>query len=83
MIEYKDIRDVHLEISTLCNASCPWCPRTFWGYPYNGGYPELVLTLENAKKIFSHDFLLQLTSIRKLRRYCNESRRPGNCGLLF
>jgi MoaA/NifB/PqqE/SkfB family radical SAM enzyme len=64
MIEYKEIRDVHLEISTLCNASCPWCPRNFWGYPYNGGYPELNLTLINAKKIFQEDFVKQLTSIR-------------------
>ena len=63
MINFKDIRDVHLEISTLCNASCPWCPRTFWGYPYNGGYPEVNLTLDNAKQIFNHAFLTQLTSI--------------------
>jgi MoaA/NifB/PqqE/SkfB family radical SAM enzyme len=64
MIDYERIRDVHLEISSLCNASCPWCPRTFWGYPYNGGYPELYLTLTDAKKIFQSDFLAQLQSIR-------------------
>lgn len=64
MISYDTIRDVHLEISTLCNASCPWCPRNFWGYPYNSGYPELYLTLENAQKIFQPTFLSQLTSIR-------------------
>jgi MoaA/NifB/PqqE/SkfB family radical SAM enzyme len=64
MIAYQDIRDVHLEISTLCNAACPWCPRTFWGYPYNGGYPEINLTLDHAKAIFREDFLQQLTSIR-------------------
>ena len=64
MIAYQDIRDVHLEISSLCNASCPWCPRTFWGYPYNGGYPETNLSLESAQLIFSRDFLKQLTSIR-------------------
>jgi MoaA/NifB/PqqE/SkfB family radical SAM enzyme len=64
MISYQDISDVHLEISSLCNASCPWCPRTFWGYPYNGGYPEVNLTLEHAKKIFTKEFLTQLTSIR-------------------
>jgi MoaA/NifB/PqqE/SkfB family radical SAM enzyme len=63
MINYEDIRDVHLEISSLCNANCPWCPRTFWGYPYNGGYPEVNLSLESAKKIFTTDFLQQLTSI--------------------
>lgn len=64
MIECKNIRDVHLEISSLCNASCPWCPRTFWGYPHNGGYPELNLTLAHAKQIFSPGFLEQLESIR-------------------
>ena len=64
MISYQDIRDVHLEISSLCNASCPWCPRTFWGYPFNGGYPELNLSLSDSKKIFNDDFLKQLASIR-------------------
>lgn len=64
MISYKDIRDVHLEISSFCNASCAWCPRTFWGYPYNGGYPETNLSLDQAKIIFHHEFLTQLDSIR-------------------
>jgi MoaA/NifB/PqqE/SkfB family radical SAM enzyme len=64
MIAYDEIRDVHLEISSLCNASCPWCPRTFWGYPYNGGYPETCLTLQQCKKVFNKNFLNQLISIR-------------------
>jgi MoaA/NifB/PqqE/SkfB family radical SAM enzyme len=64
MINFGDIRDVHLEISSLCNASCPWCPRTFWGYPYNGGYPETNLSLAQAKQIFQPEFLTQLKSIR-------------------
>jgi MoaA/NifB/PqqE/SkfB family radical SAM enzyme len=63
MIAYQDIRDVHLEIATLCNAICPWCPRNFFGYPYNSGYPELYLTFDNAKKIFQPKFLKQLSSI--------------------
>ena len=64
MIDYKEIKDVHLEISSLCNASCPWCPRTFWGYPFNGGYPEVNLSLAQAKQIFQSEFLEQLISIR-------------------
>ena len=60
MIEYSTISEVHLEISTLCNASCPLCPRNFRGYPYNDGYPEINLTLENAQQIFKPDFLKQL-----------------------
>ena len=64
MIPYQDIQGLHLEISSLCNASCPWCPRTFWGYPYNGGYPETNLTLAQAKQIFNPEFLMQLKNIR-------------------
>jgi sulfatase maturation enzyme AslB (radical SAM superfamily) len=64
MIKFEDIRHVHLEISSLCNASCPWCPRTFWGYPYNGGYPEVNLTLDMSKKIFTPEFLQQLKVIQ-------------------
>ena len=58
MIQYNEIRDVHLEISSLCNARCPLCPRNFRGYPYNDGYPETNLTIEQIKKIFTRDFLL-------------------------
>jgi len=64
MINYKDIRDVHLELSTFCNAACPLCPRNFFGYEYNNGYPETHFTLENSKKIFTTDFLQQLKGIR-------------------
>ena len=63
MINYEQIRDVHLEVSTLCNAICPKCPRNFHGYPHNDGYPELNLTFAQAKKIFKPDFLKQLTRI--------------------
>jgi len=63
MIEYKNIREVHLEISTFCNAACPQCPRNFNGYPHNDGYPELNMTLLQAKQIFQPQFLRQLTRI--------------------
>ena len=60
---YSDIRHVHLEISSRCNAACPLCPRNFYGYPYNDGYVEHDMTLDEAKKIFSPDFLKQLNEI--------------------
>lgn len=63
MLDYSQIIDVHLEISSLCNATCPLCPRNLYGHPYNNGFPELNLTLENAKKIFPEEFLLQLKTI--------------------
>lgn len=63
MIAYKQIKEVHLEISTLCNAACPQCPRNFNGYTHNDGYPETYMTLEQAQKIFKPDFLKQLRKI--------------------
>lgn len=63
MYTYTDIRHVHLEVSTLCNAKCPLCPRNFRGYDYNLGYPEVNLTLKDAETIFTTDFLKQLNYI--------------------
>jgi len=63
MLDINQIQNVHVELSSLCNASCPWCMRTFWGYPYNSGYPEVNLSIDSAKKIFSRNFLKQLKSI--------------------
>ena len=63
MLEYNQIKRVHLEISTLCNASCPQCPRNACGFPFNAGYPELNMTLTMAKQIFTSDFVQQLDEI--------------------
>lgn len=50
-------RHLHLELSSNCNARCPFCPRNFYGIPYNAGYEETNLTLTQFTKIFSIDFL--------------------------
>lgn len=63
MIDYQDIRKVHLEISTRCNAACPDCPRNFRGVDVVENYPITDMKLEQAKKIFTRDFLLQLDQI--------------------
>ena len=60
---YKDIRRVHLEISSQCNAECPMCPRNLKGYPYNEGYEEHSMTLAEAKRIFLPEFIGQLSSV--------------------
>lgn len=51
------IRHLHLELSSFCNARCPFCPRNFYGIPYNAGYEETNLTLEQFKTIFSSEIL--------------------------
>ena len=61
MIEYKNIRSIHLEISTRCNASCPDCPRNFRGVNnVIDTYPLTDMSLEQFQKIFPAEFLHQL-----------------------
>lgn len=64
MFLYEEIRHVHLEISSRCNAACPLCPRNLWGI--NGiidDFPICDLTLLQVKKIFEVDFLKQLETL--------------------
>lgn len=63
MYKIEDISHIHLEISSRCNASCPLCPRNFYGYPFNDGYIERDLTLSEVKKIFSPVFIKQLHTL--------------------
>jgi hypothetical protein len=59
----ESVRDLHLEISSLCNAACPLCPRNFSGYPHNAGYDEHNMTVQEAQKIFPAEFVKQLRHI--------------------
>lgn len=63
MYSYQDIQRIDLEISSECNAACPRCPRNFNGYPNNRGYPEHNMTLQEAKIIFTPDFLSRIKRI--------------------
>ena len=64
MIEYNDIRSLHLEISTRCNAACPECPRNFRGVDgIIDSYPVTDMTLEQAKTIFTPKFLKQIDNV--------------------
>lgn len=63
MLDYKNIRSVHLEISTRCNAACPDCPRNFRGVDIIDNYPRVDMRLDQAQKIFSESFVKQLTRI--------------------
>lgn len=61
MLKIQDIRTVHVELTTRCNARCPMCMRNYRGYDYNSGYPDVELTLAQFQHIFTPDFLRQLT----------------------
>jgi len=63
MYKLEDIRDIHLEVTTKCQARCPMCPRRINGGVLN---PLMTLTeidLETFKQWFSVDFIQQLDSL--------------------
>jgi len=62
MFKVSDIKRVNIEISSVCNARCPGCPRNLFGYPFNNGYIEHNMSLDEAKTIFK-DIIKQLTHV--------------------
>ncbi len=74
--DYENLRSVHLELSTLCNSICPWCPR------YNNFSPNLnpniqegYYTLEQFKEHFPVDFIQQI----KFWTFAGDYGDPGTC----
>jgi MoaA/NifB/PqqE/SkfB family radical SAM enzyme len=60
MLKLKDIRRVHIELTTRCNARCPMCMRNYRGTDYNSGYPLCELSLADFKHILTPEILAQI-----------------------
>ena len=63
MYKLEDIRQIHLEITQACQASCPMCDRNQNGGELNPHINLDELTLEDCKKIFSPEFISQLNNM--------------------
>lgn len=57
LIPQHDIRVLHLELTTRCQAACPQCDRMI---PDRGYTQDHDLSLDNIKSLFSEDFVRQL-----------------------
>lgn len=60
MYRYDDIRQLHIEMTTRCNASCPLCSRNVLGGPVATGLPLVELSLEDVREILPREFIQQL-----------------------
>ncbi len=59
--KYENIKSVHLEVSTLCNSICPWCPRYDNFSPnLNPNITEEAYSLQRFKDHFPIDFVQQI-----------------------
>ena len=72
MYKAHEIRAVHLEITSKCNASCPMCLRNISGGKVNPQLPLSELFLDDIKKIFPPEFIKQLNKIY----YCGNYGDP-------
>ena len=65
MYNYKQINEVHLEVTQRCNASCPMCDRNENGGPVNQHIKNNLqeLTLNDCIDIFPADFIAQLKTM--------------------
>ena len=53
MLALDQVRKIHVELTTRCNARCPMCMRNYRGFEYNSGYPDCELSLEQFKHILT------------------------------
>lgn len=63
MYNYSDIREVHLELTSKCQASCPMCPRNIQGGVVNPWLIETEISIVQFKQWFPETFVNQLTRL--------------------
>lgn len=63
MHKYKNIRRIHLGITSKCNLSCPMCIRNVNGGPTNPNVVPQELSLKDIKKAIPPDLVRQLRYI--------------------
>jgi MoaA/NifB/PqqE/SkfB family radical SAM enzyme len=69
MYAYDDLREVHLELTTRCNASCPQCPRNLSGGEVNPALPMAELSLEDVRRILPTEFVRRLRKLYACGNY--------------
>jgi len=76
MIEYKHIKRLDIETSSLCNAECPSCSRRASGGIKNKIFKETYITLKQVKEWFSEDFIKQLGLLTMCGNYGDSMTNP-------
>lgn len=63
MFKFKDLKQIHLEITNNCQASCPMCTRNIHGGIENPLIKIESWTIDRYKKIINHEVLTQIESV--------------------
>ena len=76
MYRYDLIKNIHLEVSSLCNAECSICNRRVNGGPKNPTMIERFISLKEYKEWFDADLIKQLESITLCGNYGDPMTNP-------
>lgn len=63
MFSFRDLKQIHLEITTRCQASCPMCSRNYHGGLENPNLKLADWTIEDFQKIFNNELIEQLSGV--------------------
>lgn len=69
MIKYQDVEQLHIELSSYCNSSCPTCPRNIDGGIVSTDLVANSMSESDFKTMISVDFLKQIKSINMCGNY--------------
>lgn len=73
MYNLPNVKRLHIELSSKCNASCPACSRNLCGGPVAPNLVLTELTLDDIKKMIPYQFAETITNIN----YCGNLGDPG------
>jgi MoaA/NifB/PqqE/SkfB family radical SAM enzyme len=63
MYNFEDVKSVHLEVTTKCQAKCPMCSRNMQGGKVNPMLQLEEISIQQFKKWFPLDFIKQLKKL--------------------
>jgi len=63
LLSNNEIKTIHVELSTHCNAACPFCARNDYGYKTRTDFPLVSLNIDQWKRIFEGVCLKSLKRI--------------------
>jgi len=63
MFSFQELNQVHLEITTRCQASCPMCSRNYHGSLDNPNLKLADWTFNDFQKIFNDELIAQLSGV--------------------
>lgn len=73
MYEIENVRRLHIELSSRCNASCPACSRNLAGGPVASGLELTELSLADIQKMIPEEIAKNLVGIN----FCGNVGDPG------